>query len=605
MAAPPEKPLVSLGGKGGALTSSSVFSLSNNLSRHSIDSTSLSRSQKSTSQKSKSEKSNLNFPNYLTNEEVNASLLLHLNKYLLSPSDPLLATHLSETLTKFSQNQNYSVDQKFDFDFDFDFSEDQSIVAALTGISGILDYKCSAISIIADSAAALCCEALKADVYASGSSPFNLTDSGDGSTAKDDVAVAGDFKVFFSGSKLIGGVKGGVDSAVLRIPKVHGSFREIVRFLHVRVRVELNSGFESSDGCVEAIVVALQSLAIGLCNLGEISSKRVRLLRDLIGSNDVLRAVIERFEDVGGDNVGASLKNLFMASQEALIQHQDYVKFANLINCFSDLVRKIIALEALMAFVLLDGGLSSNGVANEGVDKAENKKSEKKKKVVMGKGTSALVQVLKDMVEDDLVNSFDAVFDPKNAGFESFLNKVKDIVQSNESRRLPKLAKGTRDFAKEQMTIREKAFSIITGVFKRHGAMALDTPVFELRETLMGKYGEDSKLIYDLADQGGELCSLRYDLTVPFARYVAMNGLTSMKRYQIAKVYRRDNPSKGRYREFYQCDFDIAGQFEKMGPDFEVVKILTELLDELDIGDYEVTPKIYEHKLIFLIVDMM
>ena len=82
---------------------------------------------------------------------------------------------------------------------------------------------------------------------------------------------------------------------------------------------------------------------------------------------------------------------------------------------------------------------------------------------------------------------------------------------------------------------------------------------------------------------------MRYDLTVPFARYVAMNGLTSFKRYQIAKVYRRDNPSKGRYREFYQCDLDIAGQYEKMGPDFEIVKILTELLDELQIGDYEVT----------------
>ena len=81
---------------------------------------------------------------------------------------------------------------------------------------------------------------------------------------------------------------------------------------------------------------------------------------------------------------------------------------------------------------------------------------------------------------------------------------------------------------------------------------------------------------------------MRYDLTVPFARFVAMNGLTSLKRYQIAKVYRRDNPSKGRYREFYQCDFDIAGPSEKMSPDFEVVRILTELLDELDIGEYEV-----------------
>jgi histidyl-tRNA synthetase len=64
------------------------------------------------------------------------------------------------------------------------------------------------------------------------------------------------------------------------------------------------------------------------------------------------------------------------------------------------------------------------------------------------------------------------------------------------------------------MAIREKMFQIITNVFKRHGGMALDTPVFELKEVLTGKYGEDSKLIYDLQDQGGELCSLRYDLTV-------------------------------------------------------------------------------------------
>ena len=64
------------------------------------------------------------------------------------------------------------------------------------------------------------------------------------------------------------------------------------------------------------------------------------------------------------------------------------------------------------------------------------------------------------------------------------------------------------------MAIREKMFAIIMNVFKRHGGMALDTPVFELKEVLTGKYGEDSKLIYDLQDQGGELCSLRYDLTV-------------------------------------------------------------------------------------------
>lgn len=74
-----------------------------------------------------------------------------------------------------------------------------------------------------------------------------------------------------------------------------------------------------------------------------------------------------------------------------------------------------------------------------------------------------------------------------------------------------------------------------------------------------------------------------------------MNNINSLKRYQIAKVYRRDKPSKGRYREFYQCDFDIAGQCEVMEADFEVLKVLTELLDELNIGDYEVSFPVIEY----------
>jgi len=74
------------------------------------------------------------------------------------------------------------------------------------------------------------------------------------------------------------------------------------------------------------------------------------------------------------------------------------------------------------------------------------------------------------------------------------------------------------------MTIRENMFNVITSVFKRHGGTALDTPVFELKEVLTGKYGEDSKLIYDLQDQGGELCSLRYDLTVPPLTHPPVNS---------------------------------------------------------------------------------
>uniref|UniRef100_A0A672MXR9 histidine--tRNA ligase n=1 Tax=Sinocyclocheilus grahami TaxID=75366 RepID=A0A672MXR9_SINGR len=153
-----------------------------------------------------------------------------------------------------------------------------------------------------------------------------------------------------------------------------------------------------------------------------------------------------------------------------------------------------------------------------------------------------------------------------------------------------KTAKGTRDYNPKQMAIREKVFNIIISCFKRHGAETIDTPVFELKETLTGKYGEDSKLIYDLKDQGGELLSLRYDLTVPFARYLAMNKITNIKRYHIAKVYRRDNPAmtRGRYREFYQCDFDIAGQYDAMIPDAECLKIVYEILNELDLGDFRI-----------------
>ena len=109
----------------------------------------------------------------------------------------------------------------------------------------------------------------------------------------------------------------------------------------------------------------------------------------------------------------------------------------------------------------------------------------------------------------------------------------------------------------------------------------IDTPVFELKESLMGKYGEDTKLIYDLEDQGGEMLALRYDLTVPFARYLGMHNIKQMKRFQIGKVYRRDQPqmTKGRFREFYQMDCDIAGQYDAfMLADAEVVKMVDQIL---------------------------
>jgi histidyl-tRNA synthetase len=155
----------------------------------------------------------------------------------------------------------------------------------------------------------------------------------------------------------------------------------------------------------------------------------------------------------------------------------------------------------------------------------------------------------------------------------------------------PKIAKGTRDYGPEEMRVRQPVFAAIRSVFSRHGAVEIDTPVFERRETLTGKYGEEGgKLIYDLADQGGELLSLRYDLTVPFARFVAMRKLEKLKRFHIARVYRRDTPSisRGRFREFYQCDFDIAGEYAPMVPDAEVVTVAVEILRSLPVGDFTV-----------------
>lgn len=172
--------------------------------------------------------------------------------------------------------------------------------------------------------------------------------------------------------------------------------------------------------------------------------------------------------------------------------------------------------------------------------------------------------------------------------------KLKDLdgndVQPGNKNLTLKTPKGTRDYGPESMALRQQIFDKVIAVFKKHGAETIDTPVFELKEVLTGKYGEDSKLIYDLKDQGGEILALRYDLTVPFARFVGMGNVFNIRRYHIAKVYRRDNPAmtKGRYREFYQCDFDIAGTYDPMLPDAECVKVVSEILTELDIGDFVV-----------------
>lgn len=151
-------------------------------------------------------------------------------------------------------------------------------------------------------------------------------------------------------------------------------------------------------------------------------------------------------------------------------------------------------------------------------------------------------------------------------------------------------AKGTKDYSPLEQKVLNDLITKITDIFKIHGAVNIDTPTFELRDLLLNRYGEESKLIFNLEDQGGDICSLRYDLTVSFSRYLAMNKIQKIKRYQLGKVFRRDNPSfaKGRLREFIQCDFDIAGTYLPMVSDAETLCILQECLKEMNLGTFKI-----------------
>ncbi|GAB5372287.1 hypothetical protein AAMO2058_001652100 [Amorphochlora amoebiformis] len=158
-------------------------------------------------------------------------------------------------------------------------------------------------------------------------------------------------------------------------------------------------------------------------------------------------------------------------------------------------------------------------------------------------------------------------------------------------RSMLKLPKGTRDFGPQDMALTMALIDKVKTAFKIHGAVEICTPVFETTDALKNKYGEESKLIFNLQDEGGEALSLRYDLTVPLARYMGSHNLDKIKRFQIGKVYRRDQPTlnKGRFREFYQCDFDICGSnLAKMAPDAEVIKAMEDALESLKL-DYTIS----------------
>jgi histidyl-tRNA synthetase len=158
------------------------------------------------------------------------------------------------------------------------------------------------------------------------------------------------------------------------------------------------------------------------------------------------------------------------------------------------------------------------------------------------------------------------------------------------------LARGTRDFLPEEAAARHAVIDLLRAVFARHGFESLETPAFERIETLTGKYGDEGgKLIFRILKRGEGAASgeadlaLRYDLTVPLARVIAMNPGLRMpfKRWQIAPVWRADRPAKGRYREFWQCDVDVVGTSEPIA-EAEVLATAADALETLGFRSYTV-----------------
>jgi histidyl-tRNA synthetase len=189
----------------------------------------------------------------------------------------------------------------------------------------------------------------------------------------------------------------------------------------------------------------------------------------------------------------------------------------------------------------------------------------------------------------------------------------------------PSIPKGTRDFSSEEMIKRDFIFDTVKKVFRLYGYQPIETPAMENLSTLLGKYGEEGdKLIFRILNSGdfisavtdadllgreparlsSLLCErgLRYDLTVPFARYVVQHRdeiTFPFKRYQIQPVWRADRPQKGRYREFFQCDVDVIGS-DSLLNEYELIRIIDDIFRQLKIN---IVIKINNRKILSGIAD--
>jgi histidyl-tRNA synthetase len=155
----------------------------------------------------------------------------------------------------------------------------------------------------------------------------------------------------------------------------------------------------------------------------------------------------------------------------------------------------------------------------------------------------------------------------------------------------PRVLKGFRDYLPQDETARRALMEILERVFRSFGFVPIDTPALEYAEVLLGKGGgETDKQVYRFKDKGERDVALRFDLTVPFARFMAAHVdelYLPFRRYHMAKVWRGENTQRGRYREFMQCDFDIVG-IDSASADTDIILLISEAIAALDVGSFTV-----------------
>ncbi|DBA00861.1 TPA: hypothetical protein N0F65_008504 [Lagenidium giganteum] len=467
-------------------------------------------------------------------------------------------------------------------------------VLALGGARGLLP--------IADAVAALTCEANRAQ-----SAPFDADFVDATCPHRGIITSATQVRLMLDNSKLVNSREATAPDAecIRHIPQYHGPARDAILAAFNAIQAELNaplptvaqaaSGSHSQQVLTTAVTSTVDSLKVLLKGSVERLAAATNATAPVASSTTDAVTLVSEVSSALTKELEAALALLDEEEQqiqaratERNARAQEAADRAAAAQAKED--EKLAAMPEAQRLKVLEK-------RRKKLEKQKEKDSAKKSakdELKIGAGSTAFRQYVQQAVANGspvqkALNPFD--LRAASTGASTFLEDLFLRLGSGGARRRPKVAKGAQDFLPHQMALREKIFNKIRTVFKRHAGVEIETPVFELKETLTGKYGEDSKLIYDLADQGGELLALRYDLTVPFARYMALHNPGNIKRYHIARVYRRDNPqmARGRFREFYQCDFDIAGTYAPMMADAEVLSIGIEVLQQFpELGSFKV-----------------